>query len=78
MLERPVQFCLEIGDSGFELRCLRFGSRRLLTLDANLGLKRQPATPVVFGACFISSGNDERLCTDLGYELPDEFCLAGS
>ena len=41
MLERAVQFCLEIGNSGFELRGLRFGRRRSLTLDVNLGLKRQ-------------------------------------
>jgi len=41
MLERAVQFCLEIGDSGFELRGFRFRGRRSLTLDVVLGLNRK-------------------------------------
>ena len=39
--ERAVQLCLEIHDSGFELRLFRFGGCRALTLDVDLGLQRQ-------------------------------------
>jgi len=39
--ECAVQFCLEIHDSGYELRLFRFGGCRALTLDVDLGLQRQ-------------------------------------
>jgi len=41
LAECAVQFCLDIYDSGFELRLFRFGGCRALTLDVDLGLQCQ-------------------------------------